>query len=269
MSRPDLPAAPLRSICTLLRFGGLSVCVAALLIGCAGSRSPFQMNESEIAQRYLPYERAVPHHPDSMKHVRVVEKENTFQIELETSYRQMIERWSSTFQSRTSGSVARRLPYHSYATLWSLDLSIASLQAEVGLSGLTKDLARERLAQRHAEYDSTLQIDIYRYQGSPFVRGGGISETALTGPGHRIVLRDEQGNEYTPIDETSTPPRDSFIQGETVIYRRNTFFFDRVVDGKDILNNVEELQLWVRESFGDDYYFAWSFEDIEGRSSTP
>ncbi len=253
----------------MLRFGALSLLLAAALMGCAGSESPFRVNESEVAQRFLPYERTVPHHPDSLINVRVVERENTYEIQLETSYRRMVEEWSSTWQSRSSRSASRRRSYHSYAMLWSLDLSIASLQREVGLSGLTKDLARQRLTERRAAYDSLLQIDVYRYQGSPRVRRGDLSETALTGPGHRLVLQDGQGNEYGPVREESSPPRDGFIQGETVLYRRNTFFFDRVVDGKDILNNVQNLRLWVRESFGDDYYFSWSFEAVEGLSSTP
>ena len=249
--------------------GAGSLLIATLVVGCVTSESPFRLDSSEMAQRFLPYEREVPHHPDSLKYVRIVEKENALQIETETSFRQMVEQWSSTFQSRSAGSSARRLPYQSYATLWSLDLSIASLQPEVGFSGLSKDLARQRLNERRAAYDSLLQVDIYRYQGSPFVRRGDISETNLTGPGSRLALRDDRGNEYEPVQEETTPPRDGFIQGRSVIYRRNTFFFDRVVDGKDILNNVGTLRLWVRESFGNDYYFRWSFEEIEGRSSTP
>jgi hypothetical protein len=250
-------------------WGAFSLLIAVLLAGCITSESPFRLDSSEMAQRYLPYERDVPHHPDSLKHVRIVEKENTLQLQMEMSFRRMTEQWSSTFQSRSAGSSARRLPYQSYATLWSLDLSIASLQPEVGFSGLSKDLARQRLSERRAAYDSLLQVDIYRYQGSPIVRRGDISETNLTGPGSRVMLRDDRGNEYKPVREETTPPRDGFIQGRSVIYRRNTFFFDRVVDGKDILNNVGTLRLWVRESFGNDYYFRWSFEEIEGRSSTP
>lgn len=225
----------------------------------------YSANETRIAQRFLPHVRDIPHHPDSMKAVKVVEKEHTVEFQMETSFGTMLRHWSATWESQSTSSSSRGLPYRSFATLWSLDLSVASLQAEEGVQGLTKDVALRRIRERKAGYDSTLQVDVYRYHNSPRLSGD-VSEMQLTGAGQRVVLRDDERNEYRPIQSESTPIREGFVQGGGVLYRRNTFLFDRVVEGKDILNNVEELRLWVR-GFGDDYYFSWSFDQVSTASS--
>ena len=236
------------------------------LAGCAGQASQFSFNETDVAKRFLPTERKLAYHPDSMRAVDIVEKENSVRIRLEAPFEELLRGWSATWESQSAGPTARGLPYRSFATLWSLELSLASLQPEVGLQGLSKDLARRYMRERRTEYDSTLQIDVYSYRNSPPQKGN-VSEMELAGPGNRITLRDNRGNEYDPIRAEASPIRQGFVRGGEVLYQRNTFFFDRTEEEKDILNNVEELRLWVRGSLGYSYYFTWSFEQVDTPTS--
>lgn len=238
-----------------------TILVPLLVVGCAGPEAMYTADQKNIAEGYLPRMRAVPHHPDSLRDVTLVEKDNQIELQLSSSYEQMLRNWSSTWQQVQGRTPTGSRSYRSFATLWSRDLSVASLEAEAGISSLTKEVALRHLREREAQHDSTLQIDVYRYQSSPAGRGD-LSETRLGVPGRRIQLRDDAGNRYRPLRVESTPVREVFFNSGTVLVRRNTVFFDRVVEGKDILNNVETLRLWVQESFGDDYYFSWSFERV-------
>jgi hypothetical protein len=238
-----------------------------MLAGCAhSSESIFAAQDADIASHFLPFDRTVPHPPDSLVAVEIQQKQNRITLQLEKPYEEMLRDWSASWQYQMRGSAGRNRAYRSFATLWSLDLSIASLQPEIGLSGLSKDVAQQRIDERIAEFDSTLQIDVYQFLGSPpDLRG--TSEMSLDGPGANVTLRDDRGNEYKPTREVSGPSTYDTVQGQSVVYRRNEFIFDRVVDGTDILSGVRELRLWVRPSFGDAYYFTWSFERNPAASS--
>lgn len=258
-----MPTLPERSPLPSFLIAALFLAIAGgatLLSGCASSSdSIFAAQDADIASHFLPYDRAVPHHPDSLKAVTIVPKERRITLELEKPYEEMLRDWSASWQYQMRNSSGRSRPYRSFATLWSLDLSVASLQPEVGLSSLSKDIAQQRLDERIAEYDSTLQIDVYQFLGSPpDLRG--TSEMSLDGPGANVTLRDDRGNEYRPIREVSGPSTYDTVQGQSVVYRRNEFVFDRAAEGADILRGVRELRLWVRPAFGEPYYFTWSFE---------
>ena len=241
--------------------------VLLLLSGCAGS-GQFSADETRIAYGYLPSEAEVPSHPDSLKALSIVEKENRLDIQLDRSYEELTRDWSSTWVSQSAQrSFNTRQSYRSFATLWSLDLSIASLVAEEGISGLSKDLARERIAQRRQEHNQVLQIDLYRFVGSP--RTGGISSTLIGRPGSRVTLRDDQGNTYSPDRVRNGPPTEAFIAGDRTFYRRNIFYFNRNVDGRDIFEGVRELRLFINESPVGRYYFTWSFEAVSPAPSSP
>lgn len=251
--------------------GALSALLLLLLVagGCASSGSSrYTADETRIAYGYLVSEVKAPSHPDTTSALSIVEKENKFEFELDRSYEELVRSWSSTWRSQS----ARRTfdagrDFSSYATLWSLDLSLASLVPDEGVDGLSKALARKRIAQRRQEHRQVLQIDVYRFVGSP--PGGGIGSTIVGGPGDRVTLRDDQGNEYRPARVENAPPREAVLGGGRSIYRRNIFFFERQVEGRDILDGVQRLRLYVNDSVSGRYYFTWNFEDVEAPPSSP
>lgn len=251
---------------------GLVVFIAAgaglVAAGCGGG-SAYTIDEARIARSYLSSEADVPGHPDSLAGVTIREEEHTINLDLDGSYERLMRDWSSTWISQSSGrAFDARLPYKSFATLWSRDLSIAALAAEEGIEGLSKDLATERIEQREQEHRQSIQIDLYRFVGSP-PTGGGISSTLVGRPGSRVVLRDDQGHEYRPEHIENTPPREATVVGERTIYRRNTFVFQRDVDGRDLLEDVEMLRLYINQSIGGRYYFTWTWEDVRDTTSSP
>lgn len=238
---------------------GMVITAFLLLAGCAGGET-YTMDEVDIAQGYLPTTCRVPHHPDSLKAVKIVEKEHHLALELEHSYETLVRNWSTTWLSQSAQRVERDRRVQSFALLWSLDLSIAALRSE-GIEGLTKDLARSRIEARRKEYQDEVQIDVYRFVQSPATRGG-TSDTWIGGPGRRVILRDDQGHEYRPKRVDNGRLIDANAYGYSTLYRRNILYFERTVDGRDILENVDRLQLVVQESFAGDYYFSWAFTHL-------
>lgn len=240
-----------------------------LLSGCASSGGRFAADETRIAYSYVSSTAKVPSHPDSLEALSIVEKENRFDIQLDRSYERLMREWSATWVSQSARrTFDARQSYRTFATLWSLDLSLASLVAEEGVDGLSKDLAQKRIAQRRQEHQQVLQIDLYRFVGSPPF-GRGINSTLVGGPGSQVSLRDGQGNRYRPDQVEHRPPSEALIAGTRTFYRRNTFYFRRDVDGRDILDGVRELRLYINQSPAGRYYFTWSLEDVTASPSSP
>lgn len=233
--------------------------LALFLLGGCASSGGFSADETRIAYGYLPSNADVPSHPDSLETLTIVEKENQIDMQLDRSYEQLMRDWSVTWVSQTAQRTfdASR-SFRTFATLWSLDLSIASLVAEEAVDNLSKDLAQQRVAQRRQEHQQVLQIDLYRFIGSPPF-GRGIGSTLVGGPGSRVTLHDGEGNRYEPDRVDHEPPSEAFIAGNRTLYRRNTFYFRRDVDGRDLLADVQELRLYVNQSPGGRYYFSWTF----------
>ncbi|MFB6247978.1 MAG: hypothetical protein ABEL97_05345 [Salinibacter sp.] len=221
----------------------------AVLTGCAGGDT-YSADVSDLADRYLPTTRQVDYHPDSLGALSIREKENRFQIELAVGYEGLHRRWSSSYQNLGMGRSQRT---RSYATLWSKELSLASLEAETGVSGLTQKRARKLLAERRQEYQKVVQIDIYWFESE--------GNTLLAGPGSRIRLQID-GNTYRPAREDHGPLREAFLIGDSqgVLYRRNSFYFTRIVDGTDILEDTEKMTLMVDRSDAQSRVrFAWEW----------
>lgn len=222
----------------------------SLLAGGCGGGDTYSFNEGNIAQRYLPTEREVENHPDSLLDLTITEEEGKIQYELERDYEALIRKWSSTFQSVGAGRSQRGM---SYATFWSLELSLASLQPEMGVLTLRKEKANEMIERRKDEYFDHIQIDVYWFEG-----GNGL----LTGPSARTELQVADST-YRPQREDHSPLREAFIGGGgTTLYRRNTFYFPRVVDGRDILAEASGMQLQIRRTGGGvTERFSWTWEE--------
>lgn len=222
-----------------------------LIVGCGGSDNLYSRDVSDLAERSLPSVRQT-HHPDSLRRLSIVEESDRIRFELRESYQRMHEKWSSSFRFST----ARRDPLRplTYATLWSKELSLAALEAEEGISSLTKDEARSMIEKQEEAYQETLQIDVYWFSGP--------DGTPITGPSAQVRLRDGEGNSYRPVRDEHSPLRDAFILGRsTVLYRRNIFYFRREVEGRDILEGGDGLRLTVTPNAGDRVEFRWSWAD--------
>lgn len=222
-----------------------------LLVGCGGGDA-YSVDEGRLAQRFLPTTRTVSHHPDSLWALTVTEGDQKMKYQLERDYESIIEKWSTSFQSMGAGRTRRS---RTYATLWSLELSLASLQPEMGILSLQKDRARQLIEERRKEYFDSIQIEVYWFlQG----RGNGI----ITGPGARAELR-VRDSTYRPIREDHGPIREAFVEaGNTALYRRNTLHFPRTVNETDVLEGASRIRLEVRQvGMPSEERFTWEWDD--------
>lgn len=246
----------------------LLVLSALLAAGCAGG-STYSVDPVEVARGYLPTERELPHDPDSLVHFSTTEKDGKVRFVMSRPYNRMLRDWSVTWQSLGAGTTNRSTTFRSYATLWSLELSLASLEPELGVQSLTAGKARELIAERRAEYKDALQIDVYQFITSPFVRGE-ISDTRVDGVGRSVFLEDDRGTRYRPARATTGIVQEAYGPGSrTVLYRRTALYFPRIVDDTDILDGVRSLRLVVRDTRANasDFVYTWSFpEDPAGSS---
>ncbi|WP_232798360.1 hypothetical protein [Salinibacter altiplanensis] len=232
----------------------VGLCLATgVLAGCGGGDT-YSVDEGELSQRFLPAERTVDHHPDSLEALTISEGDDKVQFQTERDFESLTEKWSSSLQNVGTG---RSFRSRTYATFWSLELSLMSLQPEVGVLSLRKEQAREVLDDRRAEYAETIHIDVYW-----FVERG--MNGIITGPSARTELR--VGEEtHRPIQSDHGPLREAFVSGgQTVLYRRNSLFFPRRVGGTDILANASKMELRVRQTGrGSRQEFSWRWADSE------
>jgi hypothetical protein len=209
----------------------------------------------------LPTAREVDHHPDSLRGLSVQETERRYQLAVEETYESLHRKWSCTYRDLGPG---RSRSGRSYATFWSLELSLASLQPEMGLSSLSKEQARKAIDERRQEYQDLLQFDVYWFESE--------GNSILAGPGARVQLRIDGEEAYRPSREKHSPLREAFLPGETqtALYRRNTFYFQRVVDGTDILSEANRLELIVDQTGGGSRVrFTWAWTDEASASIRP
>lgn len=224
-----------------------------LIGGCGSSSESFNVDEGDIADRYLPTTQRLDHHPDSVMALTITEEDDQLKYESDRSYEALWRKWSSTYQTVGTGRT-RQQPL-SYATFWGLELSLASLRTE-GAFSLTKDRARDLVRERRKQYQTTIQIDVVWFSSE--------GSTDLTGPSARVrlVAGDEQ---YQPTKENRSPLREAFLDGgRTDVYRRNIFYFPRIVDGDDILSGVDEITLDIRQiNARDRVQFRWEWETTQ------
>lgn len=242
---------PRRGFARSCRVAGL-LALSLLLVagtGCAssgGSSDPdYDVDQGEIASRPLPNTRRATHHPDSLAHLSLVEEDGRIKFEHERSYRNMLIEWTSGVEGAPAAAF-----FQSHATLWSKELSLLSLEPERGVQNLSEDLARKMIAQRTAEYDSLLQIDVYVFARS--TRTARIQNLRID-IGPRVYLEDAEGNTYRPAHIDADAPLEAFYHSRQTLYGRNAVLFDRLQDGKDLLN-TDRLELHVGNA-----RFIWTF----------
>jgi hypothetical protein len=230
-----------------------------LLWGCS-SGGTYTVDQGRLADRFLPTERTVDHHPDSLRALAISEEDGKIVYQLDQDFASLTEKWSCSFRSVGTGRTPRS---RTYATFWSLELSLVSLQPEMGILSLQKERAQELIEKRRKSYFDTIQIDVYWFVGQ---NQNGI----ITGPSARTRLR-VGGNTYQTVRSEHGPLREAFVTGGDVsLYRRNTLYFSRVVDGTDILADASEMQLRVRRlGAGAEEEFTWNWETEETAARRP
>lgn len=236
-----------------LSVGLVAVLLLPLFVTACGGGDTYSVNEGQIAQRFLPTERSVDHHPDSLRALTITEDEGKVQYQLQQSYQSLIEKWSCRFQNVGAG---RNVRSRTYASFWSLELSLASLQPEMGIQSLQKEKARELIEKRRKGYFDTIQIDVHW-----FVERRGESGI-ISGPSARTELIIGE-NTYRPLRTDHGPLREAYVSGgSTILYRRNTLHFPRTVDGTDILKDASGMQLEVRRTGASSKeQFGWRWEN--------
>jgi hypothetical protein len=241
------------------RFVPLGLALAVLVVGggslfagCLGGETSARLDPGDLAGRFLPSTRQVEYHPDSLRALQIQEKDNRLHFKLETGYSTLHRLWSSSYQNLGVGETVQR-PL-SYATFWSRELVLASLDAEMGVSSLQKERARTLIDKRENEYRDALRFDVYWFEPE--------GNSLLAAAGTRVELR-VGGERYRPARQSHTPLREAFIVGRSgpVLYRRNTFHFPRTVDDADILDEATRVTLTInRTGGGNRVRFAWEWK---------
>ena len=229
--------------------------------GCQSTGTSYSVLPESIADQFLPRERETEAHPDSMRLLTIVEQEDKIAFEMEQSYQRMHALWSSTFNVVST----RRTPTRplTYATLWSQELSLASLEAREGITTLTKEMARERIAAERDTYRTTVQVDLYWFtrleQAPPMLLRSNV----------RLYPVGSEEEEYChPEEIRHLPIRDAVLSnGDPVLYRRTIFVFDRVVDERDILADTNGLQLRILAPGASRLQFAWEWPNESSEST--
>lgn len=271
---------------TSLLGAGLAVLSVFLAAGCAssGGSADYTVDQAALATYALASAQQMEHGPDSLAHLQVVEKKGKLNFQLRQSYREMTLEWTAGREwlspksapsglsslrgsarlqrtgagpgdARRTGAAerqrgSRHAYFRTYATLWSKELSLASMISGRGIHLLSKDLARKMVRKRMARYDRQLKIDVYVF--APSARRLDLSRLQLDGAGKRIRLRDGQGNAYKPVQIKTSIPLEAYNAGRETVYIRNTLFFRRSPE-KDPLG-AEQLHLYVRPT---GYRFTW------------
>lgn len=235
--------------------------IAAVVVagGCQSTGTSYRVLPESIADQFLPRERIAQAHPDSMRLLTITERDDKIAFEMEQSYQHLHRLWSSTFNVVSTGrSPTRPL---TYATLWSQELSLASLEAREGITTLTKEAAREQIAKEREIYRTTVQVDLYW-----FSRSGQTPPTLLRSNVRLHTIGSEE-ERYHPQEIRHLPVRDAVLSsGASVLYRRTIFVFNRVVDERDILAGTNGLQLRILTPGSSRLQFAWSWPN-EGSES--
>lgn len=244
---------PIRYASSLL----LILLVAVYLAGCGSSR----YGSIDPGNIHPPFTQETLH-PDSMAHLQVVTKDGKIKLKSDRSLQGLRLLWSSSFWDKYGGGYFETVDYRTYATLRSLELSLAELKTR-GVEGLSEELARKMIAERKETYQNYVVFDVHVFLDERYREAYG--QSSLGEAGTSIALVDGQGHEYAPEKIAIGTPRRYFsnaIGAPGAFHRRNTVYFKRNVDGRDILEDASSLELRVRTSVPSaSLSFNWSFKD--------
>lgn len=242
---------------------GLFLALLLLISGCGG----FYVTDGEGATRGIhTTARVINHHPDSLGALAIREVENEIRLDLDRDFSSLMDKWSTPLQSgnpvqaRSQGtpplqnegaSHRGRQTRNTYATFWSLELSLASLEQEPGISSLSKQEAQELIEEGRERYVDTIRVDVYLFG----------DHAINTGPRSRVILQIADST-YQPTEEDLGQLRTTMTdRGSRVRYRRNTYSFPRVVDNSDLLEDADRMSLEVSgPGISERLSFVWRWE---------
>jgi len=75
----------------------IAVVMTGVVAGCQSTGTSYRVLPESIADQFLPRERTAQAHPDSMRLLTIVERDDRFAFEMEQSYEHLHRLWSSTF----------------------------------------------------------------------------------------------------------------------------------------------------------------------------
>lgn len=227
----------------------LFLIIGVSVAGCGilgGDRT--QLGMSDFYNLYLPLVRDIPH-PDSLV---VQSDERMYDLRM---------RWSVNHNRRIGTRNYSPGGFTSFATLLAPGLVNHSLGREI-TGDLSPDL-QERLSREQQErMEGTLVFDVHLFV--PASPAYDLAETSLRGAAVSVVLDVGDGERYQPSNVVSDIT-EQFQMGPSQIpayYRHNQVYFQREIDGVDILDEIEEIRLIVRMSRGSltELWFTWAVD---------
>lgn len=229
---------------------------AAYLAGCGSSK----YGSIDPGNIHPPFSQETLH-PDSVAHLQVVAKDGKLKLKSDRSLQGLRLLWSSSFWDKYGGGYFETVDYRTYATLQSLELSLAELKTR-GVEGLSEELARKMVGEQKETYRNYVVFDVHVFLDERYREAYG--QSSLGEAGTSVVLVDGEGRQYTPDKiEIGTPRRyfSNAIGAPGAFHRLNTVYFKREVDGRDILADASSLELRVRTSVPSaSLSFNWSFK---------
>ncbi|MFW5972861.1 MAG: hypothetical protein ACOCTG_02630 [Bacteroidota bacterium] len=208
------------------------------------------MGISDYYNMYLPILRTIPHPDSSM-------------MGDDPTLSDVRRAWSVNHVQRRGARDFSPGRFSSFATLWSHDLAQLTLRHGVGISDLSPDVQERMREEQESRYEGGVLFDVHVFV--PSTQGYDISDTSLRGAGVAVELVTNDGNRYTPsaIEVGIVEQHRMDANDVPVLHRLNRVYFDRYVDDRDILSDVESIRLVVRNSgrSTDELWFRW---DIGG-----
>ena len=228
---------------------------SVLFAGCTALHRPIE-TEEDIARRFLPAPRSVPH-PDSLSSVHLYRSSEGLSVEMDTTFGAIWKHWSSGPQQRQGVNIAEADDYTSFATLRSREMRLAVLNRATPLStypvGQADSVLHERVEQPYSE---EVAFDVYMYTYGAQARLANLNTTS------RVFLKTDSGTLHEPVRiehgrlgrRTGTRRTRNASQ---VVYRRNRIVFERHTEEEGDLLDSSRLEVHIRTT---NPISAFSFE---------
>lgn len=208
--------------------------VALVLSSCGASGDMFR---SYDGTRTLPTTQTIPN-PDSLRYVEVVTRPDSVAIILKRSISSLTQEWSSQVQPDPT---FRPSPFNTFATLQGRELTLASLERRQGISSLSPDQARKRIEETLDTYANTIafQVDL-------FIDTNRISAPLSTLRQQVVAtLRIDGQRTYSSVRSQQASVQLTSRGSEGVYHYPMTVYFQRNVDGRDLLTKSNRFELFV------------------------
>ena len=204
--------------------------------GCAGSAGTNFRNYD--GTRTLPTTRTILS-PDSLHFVELVLSTDSVNVALAGSYAALMREWSAQVQSN---GPFRPSPFNTFATLQSKELTLARLEREERISSLSAERARKRVEEVLEKYSETIVFRIHLFIGADRV------STPYSPLQQRVVatLHVDGDRTYESV-RTEKSSVEFENRGGSGVYRFPILaYFDRHVNGRDLLTDSEKWTLSIR-----------------------